>query len=104
MSDFRLDAEILAGYVRTIEGAAADLGAAVSVLDGDAVGNDAFGPLGKEVGADGAYARAAEALRRQLDDGCRAVRSAADALRTVTAMHTGGDEDAGAQIGKADQR
>lgn len=91
MAGLRLDGGVVVEYANTAEAAAAELEAAADF--GDEVTAESYGDLGVLVGLDVSYARAAGALRRQLVDGAEALRSAAEALRILTARHGAHDAE-----------
>ncbi|GAB2759172.1 hypothetical protein [Amycolatopsis magusensis] len=101
MSGFKVDAEVVADYARSVEDAAAGLDTAHGSLTGQSLTGEDFGVLGREAGAADAYARAAAALHTQLATGRDALLSAAEALREVAGQHGGGEEDAVATLKKA---
>ncbi|WP_179956688.1 hypothetical protein [Amycolatopsis anabasis] len=101
MAGFRMDAEVVGGYAKTVDAAAEELGGAVGGLRDGALTEETFGTLGKELGLVESYARAAAALRGQLEHGAVALRSASEALHKVTTNQSGGDGDAAVQIKKA---
>ncbi len=99
MSGSRIDGGVVVEYAKTAESAAAELEAAADF--GGELTAVSYGDLGALIGLEASYARAAGALRRQLTDGAEALRSAAEALRTVIARHGAHDEEAAELIKRA---
>jgi hypothetical protein len=100
MAGFRMDADVVVGYARTTDSAAAELANAAAALQVRAFSGLSVGPLGEQLGVPASYERAAAALRRQLTDGADALRSASDALHKVTENQGGGDGDAASRINR----
>lgn len=100
MAGLRMDGAVVVEYAKTVDAAAAELDTAAAGL-GEVVPTESFGELGVQVGLDASFGRAAEALRRQLTDGAEALRSAATALRIITARHGAHDVESAELLKRA---
>jgi hypothetical protein len=101
VAGLKMDGVVVARYAETAEAAADELDTAAAEVGGGDVTGESYGTLGAQLGLGESYGRAAGALRRQLADGAEALRSAAEALRQVTARHSGQDEEAAELIKRA---
>jgi hypothetical protein len=100
VAGLRIDRDVVAGYAKRVDAAAEELVLAAADLTGDGVTVESHGALGEQLGLGASYGSAVEAIRRQLAEGVAALRSASEALHTVTARHTGHDEEAAEMIKK----
>jgi hypothetical protein len=101
VAGFKISADVIADYAKQVDATADELNAATRSVGADDLTVESFGDLGGQIGLGESYAHAAEALRGQLLDGCAALRSASDALRTLLERHAGGDSDAAELIKRA---
>lgn len=81
MSRITVDPGWLTGYAATVEQAADDLAAVLTMVAGSSVTASSFGELGRAVDVPTAYADAAGTLRRRLSDLVDALRAVAAGLR-----------------------
>lgn len=100
-SALRIDGVVVGGYAKKVERAAEDLDGAVAGVGAVAGTPEPFGELGARLGLDQSYARASDALRRQLATGAVALRSAAAALEQLASGHARRDADAADRIDRA---
>ena len=101
MTDFRMDPEMILGYATTVDESANKLSPeATGQLVEGSLTNASFGTLAQDLQVAQAYERAKTALRRHLEAGAEALRSASFSLRQVTAQHAGNEDDARTQISK----
>jgi hypothetical protein len=101
VAGFKISADVIADYAKQVDATADELSAATGAVGAGDLTVESFGDLGGQIGLGESYAHAAEALRGQLLDGCAALRSASDALRTLLERHAGGDSDAAELIRRA---
>jgi hypothetical protein len=94
-----MNGAVVTGYAETVESAAAELDSASAGVGGLLA--EHFGDLAASAGIGASYERASTAVRRQLDDGAAALRSAAEALRLVTSHHGGREDEAAESIKRA---
>ena len=101
MTGVRIDPDWIASYAKTVSRSASDLGSARDALKGAPLPGDAFGQLGRNTGADTAYAQAAQTLSEQLGRAVDALTAAAEGL-AKTADHYGShDQDVAAMLKRA---
>lgn len=98
MAGIEIDGVVVASYAKTADEAAERLSTASSEIG---PGTTSYGDLGTQLGVGAAYQRALSALRRQLDDGSDALRSAADSLRDTASRHVSQEDDVIAHVGRA---
>jgi type VII secretion effector (TIGR04197 family) len=97
----KIDPDWIASYAKTVSRSATDLGSARDALRGAPLPSDAFGQLGRNTGADTAYAQAAQTLSDQLSRAVDALTAAAEGL-AKTADHYGShDQDVAAMLKRA---
>lgn len=101
MAGFKISADVVADYAKQVDATADELDAATGSVAAGSLTAESYGDLGDQVGLGESYAHAAEALRGQLVDGCAALRSASEALRTLLERHAGGDSEAAELIKRA---
>jgi type VII secretion effector (TIGR04197 family) len=101
VSGVRIDPDWIASYAKTVSRSATELGSARDALGGAPLPTDAFGRLGRNTGADTAYAQAARTLSEQLGRAVDALTAAAEGL-AKTADHYGShDQDVAAMLKRA---
>ncbi|WP_043721582.1 type VII secretion target [Kutzneria sp. 744] len=101
MSGVHIDPDWIASYAKTVSRSASELGSARDALKGAPLPADAFGQLGRNTGADTAYAQAAQTLSEQLARAVDALTAASESL-AKTADHYGShDQDVAALLKKA---
>ncbi|MFE6609343.1 hypothetical protein [Amycolatopsis sp. NPDC057786] len=101
MAGLKIDGDVVGDYAKRVDAAAGELDLAAAEVTGAGVTVESHGALGEELGLGASYGRAAEAIRRQLVEGAAALRSASEALHTVTARHAGHDDEAAQTIKRA---
>ncbi|MFC9252024.1 hypothetical protein [Amycolatopsis thailandensis] len=101
MAGLKIDGVAVVDYAKRVDAAAGELDLAAAEVTGDGITVESHGALGEELGLGASYGRAAGAIRRQLEEGAAALRSASEALHTVTARHAGHDEEAAQMIKRA---
>jgi hypothetical protein len=92
MSGIRVDAEWLARYADEVRTAGEEVGAAHQELDAARLPHEAFGELGRKVGATDSYRRVADLLMDQTRRAGDAMVSAGEELREVVDFHVRGDD------------
>lgn len=97
MAGLKIDGNVVGEYAKRVDAAAGELGLAAAEMTGDTITVESHGALGEQLGLGASYRRAVKAIRRQLIEEVAALRSASEALHTVTAWHAGHDDEA-AQI------
>ncbi|UMP02139.1 hypothetical protein [Amycolatopsis sp. EV170708-02-1] len=101
MAGLKIDGSVVGDYAKRVDAAAGELDLAAAEVTGEGVTVESHGTLGEELGLGASYRRAAEAIQRQLVEGAAALRSASEALHTVTARHAGHDDEAAQMIKRA---
>ncbi|WP_410656578.1 hypothetical protein [Amycolatopsis sp. lyj-112] len=101
MAGLKIDGVVVGDYAKKVDAAAEEMNLAAAGVTGEGVTVESYGALGEELGLGASYGRATEAIRRQLLEGVAALRSASEALHTVTARHSGHDEEAAQMIKNA---
>lgn len=101
MAGLKIDGVVVGDYAKKVDAAAEEMNLAAAGVTGEGVTVESYGALGEELGFGVSYGRATEAIRRQLLEGVGALRSASEALHTVTARHAGHDEEAAQMIKNA---
>jgi hypothetical protein len=101
VSGVRIDPDWIASYAKTVSRSAAELGSARDDLKGAPLPSDAFGQLGRNTGADAAYAQAAQALADQLGRAVDALTAAAEGLAKTAGHYGSHDQDVAALLKKA---
>ena len=101
MSGVRIDPDWIASYAKTVSRSAADLGSARDALKGAPLPADAFGQLGRNTGADTAYAQAAQTLSDQLGRAVDALTAAAEGLARTADHYGSHDQDVAALLKRA---
>ncbi len=101
MAGLKIDGNVVGEYAKRVDAAAGELDLAAAEVTGDGITVESHGALGEQLGLGVSYRRAAEAIQRQLIEGAAALRSASEALHTVTARHAEHDEEAAQMIKNA---
>ena len=101
MSGVRIDPDWIASYAKTVSRSATDLGSARDALRGTPLPGDAFGQLGRNTGADTAYAQAAQTLSDQLSRAVDALTAAAEGLAKTAGHYGSHDHDVAAMLKRA---
>lgn len=101
MVGLKIDGVVVGEYAKRVDAAAGELDLAAAEVTGDGVTVESHGALGEQLGLGVSYGRAAEAIQRQLIEGAAALRSASEALHTVTSRHAGHDDEAAQMIKNA---
>ena len=101
MAGLKIDGVVVEEYAKKVDAAAEEMNRATAGMTGEGVTVESYGALGEQIGLGASYGRATEAIRRQLLEGVAALRSASEALHTVTARHAGHDEEAAQMIKNA---
>jgi hypothetical protein len=99
-----VNAEWLEQYADRIDGTTDDLRRVRDAMKVSPLRPASFGEIGRTLGNDRGYARAAELLNSQLARACDTLDAAAKGLHAVAKQHGQGDEEALRLIKKADRR
>jgi uncharacterized protein YidB (DUF937 family) len=97
----RVDPDWIASYAKTVSRSATELGSARDALRGAPLPGDAFGQLGRNTGADTAYAQAARALSDQLSRAVDALTAAGQSLARTADHYGSHDQDVAAMLKRA---
>lgn len=102
MTGVKIDPEWVTGYAKTVVKAADQLDGAADALNGDPLGNDVFGDLGRQVRTAEAYQRASATLRDQLARAIETLHSASDGLNKVAAQFQSSEQGTAQTIKRAE--
>ncbi|GAA0524892.1 hypothetical protein GCM10011581_15250 [Saccharopolyspora subtropica] len=100
MSGIRVDTEWLAAYAREVRLAGEEISAAQQPLLAAQLTPEAFGEVGRQVGAAESYQRLCTLLLDQHRRAGETLTSAGDELRQVVEFHAGGDDDSASQLAR----
>ncbi|MGP4015345.1 hypothetical protein [Saccharopolyspora sp. 5N708] len=100
MSGIRIDIEWLATYAREVRAAGEEITTAQQGLAAAELAPEAFGELGRKVGAAEAYQRARALLLDQNRRAGETLTRAGDELREVVDFHGVGDDDSASEMRK----
>jgi hypothetical protein len=104
VSGVKIDPDWVTGYAKTAVKAADQLSGASDGLNGDPLGNEAFGDLGRQVHTAEAYLRASTTLRDQLTRAIETLHAASDSLNEVASRHRTNEQDSAQTIKRAEHR
>jgi hypothetical protein len=104
VSGVKIDPGLVTGYAKTVVKAADQLDGSSTALNGDPLGNDAFGDLGRQVHTAEAYSRASATLRDQLTRAVETLHAASDSLNQVAARYQASEQDTAQTIKRAEHR
>jgi hypothetical protein len=104
MAVISVNGDWINGYAQTLARASDDLAGALVTLRTTTMSSDAFGAIGRSLGAADAYARASTQLSGQVDRAVCALRSASDNLRTIAVAHLSLDERQAVELRQAHPR
>lgn len=103
MAGVKIDPDGVTSYAKNLTKSADQLDSAADALNGDTLGVEAFGELGRQVKTAEAYSRAASTLRDQLNRAVESLHAAAGSLTEVAERYVSSEEDAAQKITRSEQ-
>lgn len=104
MAGIRMDPELLARCAGELGAAGDEMNAVGDKLDAVSLGEQAFGRLGRDLGAPEAYRRVSKLVMERTRRTADVVARAGDQLRDVVEFHTVGDEDSAVEFSRQQER